>query len=180
MSYENATATKLLATKCCCCGRPHVDSISVELGIGPESRNGTRGGISKSAQEACNRLTHHASLLATQGNIEGVREVSEEVKKLGLIELAEKINKRFVNAERLSKIQITQNGNVLSVKTPFKRSLGEDFKIAWREIPGRRWNSKNKTNDVPVESKRELWNLLTRFFPGEYGRGPQGVFKIPE
>ena len=44
MSYENAPATKMLATNCCCCGRPLVDSMSVELGIGPECRGGATGG----------------------------------------------------------------------------------------------------------------------------------------
>lgn len=38
MGYENAPATKLLATHCCCCARPLVDAKSVELGIGPECR----------------------------------------------------------------------------------------------------------------------------------------------
>ena len=38
MSYENAPATQLLATHCCCCARPLVDAKSVELGVGPDCR----------------------------------------------------------------------------------------------------------------------------------------------
>lgn len=51
MGYENAPATKLLATHCCCCARPLVDAKSVELGIGPECRK--RHGFAE-AQEAPN------------------------------------------------------------------------------------------------------------------------------
>jgi hypothetical protein len=38
MSYENAPATKLLATHCACCARPLVDAVSVEAGVGPDCR----------------------------------------------------------------------------------------------------------------------------------------------
>ena len=34
--YTNAPATKLLATNCLACGRPLVDALSVERGVGPE------------------------------------------------------------------------------------------------------------------------------------------------
>jgi gamma-glutamylaminecyclotransferase len=36
--YENAPATRLLATSCACCGRALLDAISVEAGIGPDCR----------------------------------------------------------------------------------------------------------------------------------------------
>jgi len=32
---------------------------------------------------------------------------------------------------------------------------------------------------VPEGQKRALWALLQRFFPGKYGRGPKGVFRVP-
>ena len=38
MSYENAPATQMIASHCCVCNRPLVDSVSVELGIGPDCR----------------------------------------------------------------------------------------------------------------------------------------------
>lgn len=177
MSYLNAPATRLLATNCCCCGRSLVDATSVELGIGPECRGGNNGHISNDQRELCNKLTHTAAIAAQEGNIETVRSCANQVELIGLPELADKIRRRFVNAERQAKIIITQNGNTLSVQTPYKRSAGSDFTNAWRAIPGRRWF--NGRNVIPETSKRELWELLKRFFPGQYGKGPSGVFKIP-
>lgn len=177
MSYLNAPATQLLATNCCCCGRSLVDAVSVELGIGPECRAGYDGNINEAQRKQCNNLTHSAAVAAQEGNIEAVRSFANEVEALGLPELAAKIRKRFINAERQAKIIITQNGNVISVKTPYKRSEKAEFTAAWRAIPGRRWF--NGRNVIPDTSKRELWELLKRFFPGQYAKGPQGIFKIP-
>lgn len=36
--YENAPATKMLASHCACCARPLVDAVSVETGVGPDCR----------------------------------------------------------------------------------------------------------------------------------------------
>src|SRR5687767_11998091 len=36
MTYENAPATRLLATRCACCHRALVDAESVERGVGPD------------------------------------------------------------------------------------------------------------------------------------------------
>jgi hypothetical protein len=177
MSYTAAPACQLLATNCCCCGRPLVDSVSVELGIGPECRGGDNAGIDSHTQSECNRITLAAAVAAQRGDIVAVRACSEAIRAMGLDGLADKIGKRFVNAERLAKITIVEDGAVLRVKTPYKRSSSTDFVNAWRNIPGRRWF--NGANVVPVTSKAQLWALLKQYFPGEFGKGPQGVFKIP-
>jgi hypothetical protein len=52
-----------------------------------------------------------------------------------------------------------------------------EFAAAWRAIPGRRWV--NGRNVIPTSSKRNLWNLLKTFFPGEFGVAPTGTFKVP-
>lgn len=177
MSYESAPATIMLATHCCCCGRPLVDAISVEMGIGPECRKGRTDGISKEQQEVCNKLTHAAAVAAQEGQVEKVRMYAAEIRALGLVELADKVEHRFVNAERLAKITIVQTGESLSVHTPWKRN--GDFVAAWRAIPGRRYAGAGK-NIVPLSSKNELWNLLLKFFPGQFGKGPKGLFKVPK
>jgi len=38
MSYVNSPACELVETNCCCCGRPLVDAVSVETGVGPDCR----------------------------------------------------------------------------------------------------------------------------------------------
>lgn len=50
MSYENAPATKFIAVNCCVCGRPLVDAISVEEGIGPICRD--KFGLNKASDNA--------------------------------------------------------------------------------------------------------------------------------
>ncbi|NDD56027.1 hypothetical protein EBZ39_19545 [bacterium] len=177
MSYTAAPACQLLATHCCCCGRPLVDSVSVELGIGPECRKGDTGGIDAATQDDCNRLTRSAAVAAQSGNVERVREIAETIESLGLSELANKIRKRFVNAEKRCKITIVDNGDMLIVETPFRRKDSSGFIEAWRNIPGRRYDRNRNANVVPVNQKRQL---LQRFFPGEFGKGPQGIFRIPE
>jgi hypothetical protein len=178
MSYENAPATVMLATHCCCCGRPLVDAMSVELGIGPECRNGRTGDITEEQRVVCNRLTHDAAVAAQEGNVVRVRQIAEQIGTLGLSTLAQKVAERFVNAERNAKVKIVQIGDSLRVTTPFRRSQKAEFVAAWRTVPGRRYE--RGCNVVPVTSKRELWSLLRRFFPGEFGVGPQGAFRIPK
>jgi hypothetical protein len=181
MSYENAPATKLLATNCCCCGRPLVDSVSVELGIGPECRSGMNEGISEIQRTTCNRLTHAAAVAAQSGKIEIVRQCAKAIRELDMPVLADKVLKRFVNAERLAKIIITIENDCLNVKTPYKRSMGEDFVAAWKAIPGRRYNFQHSVNVLPNnnQSRELLWQLLKNFFPGEFGKAPTGVFRVP-
>lgn len=177
MSYENATATKLLATNCVCCGRSLVDAVSVELGIGPECREGFNADLTDDSRKEANRLVFEASIAAVQGKIEVVRANAEKVGQMGYGELAEKMVRRFQKAEKLADIEIVQDGMMYRVTTPYRRKDSKVFIDAWRSIPGRRWE--NGANVVPVTSKAALWELLQQFFAGKYAKGPKGVFKIP-
>jgi hypothetical protein len=175
--YENALATKLLATNCVCCGRALVDATSVELGIGPECRSGFNFDLTDENRKIANKLVFDASLAASHGLIEVVRANAAKIREMGFGELAEKMENRFVKAEVKADITITPiEGGKLKVVTPYRRKDSEAFIEAWRKVPGRRWV--NGANEVPVESKKQLWTLLREFFPGRYAKGPKGVFKI--
>lgn len=177
MSYTESIQCRLLASQCCCCGRPLVDAISVQLGIGPECRGGFDGGIRPEIQDECNRLTYLAAIAAQEGKIEEVREIADLIQAMGLPTLAEKIARRFVNAERNVKITIeVRDGDMLAVKTPFRRGKKAEFIEAWRRIPGRRYSA--GVNLVPVTQREALWTLLREFFPGDFARGPKGIFRI--
>ena len=177
MKHENSTACKLLATKCICCGRALVDSVSVELGIGPECRHGFNEGIPTNVREEANKLVFEASIAATQGKISVVREKAEMIRKLGLENLADTICFRFSKAEEKSDIKISFDGKFYVVITPYRRKDSKEFVSAWRNIPGRVW--KDGANLVPMESKKELWRVLVQFFGGKFGQGPKGIFRIP-
>jgi hypothetical protein len=180
MSYTAAPATILLATQCCACGRPLVDATSVELGIGPECRAGYDGGISDDVRQQANKLTHRAAIAAQEGRIHEVQEIAAQIAALGLAGLAEKVGDRFANAERQAKITLTVVGDSLKVVTPYRRGDSEAFIAAWRAVPGRRY--RDKANFVPLtgEAKRAVYDLLARFFPGQYAKGPKGVFRLPK
>ena len=179
MSYENATATKLLATHCVICGRPLVDATSVELGTGPECRSHNDAGIPDMTRESANKLVFEAAVAADQGRIEDVLKYASEIDALGLVTLAEKVRHRFKNAaDREVGILIEVDGNQYRVKTPFRRGDKERFINAWRNIPGRRFVK--GANYVPVTQKAALWNLLREFFGGQFARGPKGLFRLPK
>jgi hypothetical protein len=184
--YENAPATKMLATNCAVCGKPLVDAESCETGLGPICRaeSGFDAGVADADREAANRLVFSAAIAAQQGRATVVVKIAKAVEKLGFPVLAEKMRARFVNVvaapERRADIfiEVEKDGKVYSVKTPYRRGAAEEFKSAWRTIPGRRYYG--GVNHIPVEQKPALWALLKQFFPGKWGKGPQGVFRVPK
>jgi hypothetical protein len=183
--YTNAPACRLLATHCVACGRALVDAVSVELGIGPECRAGFRADLTPEAQKVANGLVHEAAIAAQQGKVEIVMALADRIERECMMgELAGKIRERFVNAvakaERNADITIKIAGAVYQVVTPYRRGEAEEFKHAWRTIPGRRWNGAARCNEIPLSQKPALWSLLKEFFPGKYGKGPQGVFRVPK
>ena len=95
MSYENAPATKLLATACACCGRDLVDAVSVETGIGPECRK--KYAIDSDVSEAARKEANALVFAVAQKNVG--RRVAypafERLAQLGFVVLAERIAKRF-------------------------------------------------------------------------------------
>ena len=181
MSYQDSRACKMLATQCVICGRPLVDAISVERGIGPECydkcRNGDNAGISPDVQKIANEHVFNAALACQAGEVSRVLEYAELIRQLGLDKLADKVARRFRNADRNTEILITVEDGMLRVDTPFRRGDKEAFIAAWRAIPGRRF--KNGSNYIPPEQKKALWTLLRDFFGGKFGKGPKGVFRIP-
>lgn len=182
--YTEALATRLLATNCVICGRKLVDAISCELGVGPECRDGIYPeGIDDSDRKIANEHVFHAAIAAQRGQVEKVLEYAELILKLGFTELAEKVSRRFMDGaekvERDPDITIEETGDVMVVKTPFRRGAKDEFINAWRQIPGRRFDRQRLANVVPKTSKAAVWGLLREFFPGKWGRGPKGVFRVP-
>lgn len=177
MGYESSIQCQLLETYCCACGKELVDSVSVQIGMGPDCRNKFNKGISEDTRKACNVLTHEAAVAATKGEVARVRKAAEMIRTLGLDVLADKILKRFQNAERLAKIKITECDGGIIVKTPHKRD--DEFVADWRAIAGRRYKGAGK-NFIPAESKRAVWALIKKWFPDTFGMGPQGAFKVPK
>jgi hypothetical protein len=178
--YENAPATRMLATNCVICGRALVDAFSVERGIGPECYSHIQDGsvnIAPDIQKIANEHVYMAAIACQNGEVSKVLEYAEMIRELGLTTLADKVARRFRNANRNTEIVIMVEDGMLRVDTPFRRGAKEAFINAWRKIPGRKF--KNGSNYVPVEQKKALFELLKEFFGGKFGKGPKGIFRIP-
>jgi len=155
-TYENAPATKMLATYCACCSRPLVDAISVETGIGPECRK-KHGyyleGASEEARKEANVMVHHIAI--HQDGPQVVAAVAR-LRELGFTTLADRV------LDRIGCIRIFENDGTLSVATPYR----EDAVKPMAAIQGRRWDRDNKVNTYPASMKRELWDVLKIYFNG--------------
>jgi len=179
MSYENASATKLVATHCICCGRPLVDAASVERGVGPECARKYgyddaqgepdwdavqkalelyAGGEApcfpeRDAHKAANVLTHHVAACPSDSSWPAVAAIDA----LGFKLLARTL------ALRLGAIVVETEGDTLVVKAPFS----EAFNVALRRVPGAHWNAERKVRTVPAMQRMQLWSAIkTAFGPG--------------
>lgn len=182
--YKNASASKFLATYCAACGGPLIDAISVDTGIGPICRREfglLDASFTDEARHQANCIVYKVAVEQSEASfLEG----AEKLHGLGFEVLARKIlarSKKFkaeqcaaVVAEEPS-IFIENHGADMVVRTPRR----DEALLAWRTIPGRRWDWNLKANLIPVASKRALWDLLIHYYPGEVGFGIKGRFVVP-
>jgi len=167
--YENAPATLMLATQCAVCGRPLVDAVSVETGMGPDcrERHGYYATVPEAARTLGNKIVHAIAAGAHTGP--DLVSALQSLRSLGFDRLADTIAERQAGIV----ITVTDDGR-LAVRTPFMPAAV----AAWRHIPGRRWDKTDKVNTVPVSSRADLWALLRAYFPGTIGLGPKGAFLV--
>lgn len=165
--YENAPATKMLATQCCVCARPLVDAKSVELGIGPDCRKkyGFDLGVPEAARIEANKVVYEIACVQ-EGAV--VIEGCAKLRGLGFTTLAAKIE------ARLAVVEVEEANGTLTVKTPYDPV----FVDAVRKIPGRKWDKAKKVNTCPVGAKLALWAVLRSCFPNKVGRSAKGAFII--
>lgn len=167
MSYENAPATKMLATHCAVCSRPLLDSISVECGIGPVCRE--RHGwdaevqaLGEGAREAANVIVCH---IAQAGTDEASRAAGcAALRLLGFKKLPERIEFRGKDAPAAGTVHVRLSSKLTGyyVKAPYKPAAVE----AWRSIRGRKWDGDAEENFVPTGSRAALWHLLRTHYAG--------------
>lgn len=193
-NYENAPATKMLATHCACCARPLVDATSVETGIGPDCRK--RHGYDKpdvevellaaaalanylpvdvfaevagagSTREACNRLVYR---VAAEQDGASVNAYTNAIRALGFVRLADRI------AERVATVRIELDGGEYVVRTPYSDAAV----AAFRGLPQttRRWSKPDKAWRVQADARKLLFAALKRAFPGATASGPKGLFVL--
>jgi hypothetical protein len=184
MSYENAPATRLVATHCACCSRPLVDAASVERGVGPECARKYgyddaqgepdwdavqkaldlyAGGDApcfpeRDAHKAANVLVHYVAAVPSDASCPAVAAIDA----LGFKTLARTLALRL-GAIVVDAIQVDGQRDMLVVKAPYS----EAFNVAMRRVPGARWNAGRKARMVPAIQRMQLWAAIkTAFGPG--------------
>lgn len=168
MSYENAPATKMLATRCAICARPLVDAKSVEIGIGPDCRKkygyGELDSLTEEGRAEANKLIYR--IAAEQDGPEVVPAISRlmELKLPGVVTAV---------LERVAyvKIAYTEGGRI-TVKSRYS----EEATVRFRAIPGRRWDKERKLNFFPMDQKEAVFKALLAAYPATIAVGPKGVF----
>jgi hypothetical protein len=188
-SYIDAPATKLLAVHCACCGRPLLDSESVEAGIGPDCR-------AKHGYTTPDRTPDWAAVLITLDGLVPVASVNPTTTpqraanvlvhaiacnpapavcnalvlalvQLGYTRLANRITKRVAKLA-VRKVQSTLLGaEAYVVVTPYSEAFVAALKANCR---GARFDRKPKGQQsawhVPTSQRAALWGVLQACYKG--------------
>lgn len=178
MGYEQAPATRLVATRCGFCGRPLRDAESLKAGIGPVCREriGYERQLAPIVRDRVNQLIYDVAALQI------LPEARPEIAK-ALFELESYGFDILVEAmcARLGLVHVLEVGTSILVKTPSFYMTDPDMhqKVvgAWRMI-GATWNREHKANMVRGGSKPMAWDLLKKFYGGRWLVGPKGVRQI--
>lgn len=162
--YENAPATRMVATYCAVCSRPLVDAKSVELGIGPDCRRkyGFDAPMPEEARMAANKIVYQ---IALDQDGPFVAEGCNRLRELGFTVLADRILKRT------APVRVEAEGDLLVVSSAYDPRLVEAFRM----FPGRRWDRIRKVNVVPASRRGALESLVARMFPGRVTVWPEGA-----
>lgn len=171
MSYENAPATKLLASHCAACGRALVDAQSVETGMGPECRSkyGLPDSIDESTRVEANALVY---AIAIEQNGENVALMVCTLRGLGCDVIADRITKRI--AADYVAVMVDDVDGRFSVRASYDVAMTANLGL----VRGRRWDKERKFNTFPMASKRAVFEALRAALPGRKCFGPRGVFTL--
>ena len=166
-NYTSAPAVELIATNCAVCGRPLLDSVSVECGMGPDCRKKYGYNLDCSPEDRAEANKLARDIAARQEGLE-VLQAADRLRALGFVKLADAVSKKRVE------IIITEDDRGVIVKAPYSEQATEAF----RAVPGRRWSKDEKVNRFPASSKRELLAVLRACYPGALAIGPKGSFQL--
>jgi hypothetical protein len=204
-NYENAPATKLLATHCACCGRSLLDAESVEAGMGPTCRkvHGYNRAQAEPDWEAVLRLSD--GLLAVAeifpagdarvaeaswrlGGLETRRVANLAVHRIAVaqrgpaaLQLAAVVRAlgftRLADRveERLVQVRIELAGDEYVVHAPYSETFNARL---GENRPARRWDPENKCWRVRAPFRGFLFAALKAAFPGVAAVGPKGSFVL--
>lgn len=181
-AYEFAPATKMLATSCAVCGRPLVDALSVERGVGPDCfrKYGLDdvAGLDEASRSAANRCVYEIALWRSQ--VLGAPEAKEVATNIDIVRRLgfEQLHATLV--ERLVEVVLRQvDERTLALSTPYDAGFVAMLKSTTRTY---RFDFDEKEWLMPSDqpTKDAAWLAVRTFFGGKLFRGPRGVSAIPK
>jgi hypothetical protein len=162
--YENAPATRLLATHCACCGRPLLDARSVECGVGPVCRrNYGYNEIAEDVRVAANRHVYRIACLNSGHPAECDETIVAHLTALSLLGCYTIANKVAANIGALEIVTEDMADDSFGLRSPYNPEAVR----AMRGVPGRRWDRDAKLNTFP----RSSWFKLAEVVLEHYGAG---------
>lgn len=181
MGYEDAPATKMLATRCAVCRKELVDAKSVETGMGPDCRrkHGYEADVSEEARTEGNKLIYEIALHRDDDPELVIAHVNR-LMELGYATLVKTLVARLAKV----KISTTPDDHLhgpgrYAVKTPWIPDY-ESANYDMRRVRGTRWDGQNKVRTFPQGEKARVFGVLREWYGGMIGIGPKGLFVIPE
>jgi hypothetical protein len=185
MGYEQATATKMLATHCCVCGRPLRDVASVEAGIGPvcaERLHVMTADLPAGVKAEVSRLVNLASQAFSRTELAAMLDIAGKIAALGAATVALKIVEATVpDAVSIMPVTITEAGrtfDVYSLSGPYVDGTGAALRAAG--VRGARYANKSWTVPRTADNRRALYAATITLYPGAPLVTPKGVSRVPK
>lgn len=189
MGYEDATATKIMATHCCACGKPLVDSVSVQTGMGPICRKkyGFDVEVPPRVRALANKIVYRLACDVSHNTVTmESMEASSNLRALGFPKIANIFEARMV------RIAIHVDGfdgqESYYLRAPYDET-GAFNHSAW--APGRKptkcagfhtptaKKTFHWTYPKNEESRKRIFDALVKHYNGHLAFAPDGsVFEI--
>jgi len=186
MGYEDATATKIMATNCACCGRPLVDAKSVETGMGPICRKkyGYGVDVSEDARKRANAIIYALAVAVSTDSVtlESMESVSE-LRALGFPLIADIF--LFNGASISVEVREHEGEDRYFVRAPYDPDFNHDSWFKGRfgvKCPATLTPSKKKvfhwTFPKTQAARERIWAALVKHHAGRMAIGPNGPFVV--
>lgn len=207
--YANAPACRILATHCCVCSRPLLDSVSVEMGIGPDCRKRLMGkdqGHSEEARTEANRIVYALALVISgkqapaefgagtfdSDAVRAVYLIGGE-RAVGAMLVGDRPEGKLIErlrtlgfdklADKLEKawmpIRVIEMDPARGNVIAIEAPYNEEAVSAQRGIPGRMWDKQTKRNYFPAVPEGSGVAHAVQVLPGRGRHRTQGAVRGP-
>jgi len=187
MGYEDAPATKIMATHCCACGKPLVDAKSVETGMGPVCRKkyGYDMPCSEEHRKMANAIIYALALAVSNNEVtlETVQSV-DQLDALGFTKIAAIF--RFRSVPIAVTIDTFDGEERYFVRAPYNESYNYDVWTKPRQgtkVPAAFAPTAKKvfhwTFPKDEYNRKRIFGALLKHFEGSLAFAPDGtVFQL--